>query len=119
MPANGTHIRCIHRLRRGLEFRFHICANRGLFYGFVPSTEKSMSGRLYAITVLAGALTWAMFGMSLGMLLQTFDAGLTPSLLEVVMVGLWLLMGAGDVWWLLRFGTVRPIPRADRAAPDA
>ena len=76
-----------------------------------------MSVRMYAMTVLAGALTWAMFGMSLVTMLETIGAGAAPSRLEVAMVGLWLLMGASGVWWLLRFSTVRPVSRAGLGAP--
>jgi len=68
-------------------------------------------------SVLGGALTWAMFGMSLGMVLQDIDAGRALNQLEVVLAGLWFLMGAGDVWWLLRFGAARPVPRPDFGAP--
>ncbi len=66
-----------------------------------------MPARLYVLTVLGAPFSWMLFGMSVGEALRVWDAGATPSPLQLVLVAIWLLLGIGDVWWLLRF---RPAP---------
>ncbi len=58
-----------------------------------------------------------MFGLSVGMILQAIDAGEPQNRLQVMMAGVWLLMGVGDVWWLLHFGSARPLQPSSPPAP--
>ena len=72
---------------------------------------------VYTITVLAAAVTWTMFGMHLGAALEVGDAGGTPEPLQRFLIGLWLLMGVADVWWLLRARTTPATPELRASAP--
>ena len=75
-----------------------------------------MSARLYVLTVLGAPFSWMLFGMALGDALHVWDAGATPSRLQLILVTIWLLVGVGDVWWLLRF---RPAPAGSASGGTA
>jgi hypothetical protein len=69
--------------------------------------EVRMPQSAYRLTVIGGALAWIMFGMSVSLALQAWRSGAAQDPLDITIAILWLLMGAGDAWWLLRFGGVR------------
>lgn len=77
-----------------------------------------MPPRVYKLTVLAGALSWMMFGMYLNSVLEA-GASEPQSWLQRTLLGLFFLMGAADVWWLLRFGTARALPPSGPTTPTS
>ena len=65
-----------------------------------------MTQRLYRVMVLSGGVTWLLVGMYLCRVLAAVDAGVTPAMMDRLLLAGWGLVSVLDTVALLRL----PIP---------